>query len=73
MTAKLLVHRRDTYTNSKAPIFATKAGAELDPHNVRRTILRPAADALGHYELVDTYLHLLDEGVGEPLEIDVEQ
>ncbi len=115
---KLLAHRRDVYTSPKAPVFATTTGSELDPHNVRRTVLRPVAISLGYYELVksedgkprerttlgfhafrhtcasllfaegrnvkqvqrwlghakasitlDTYLHLLDEGVGEPLEI----
>lgn len=119
MAAKLLAHRRDAYTSPKAPVFATTTGSELDPHNVRRTVLRPVAISLGYYELVDgkdgkprkrttlgfhafrhtcasmlfakgrnvkqvqrwlghakasitldTYLHLLDEGVGEPLEID---
>jgi integrase len=119
IAAKLLTHRRDTYTSPKAPVFATTTGSELDPHNVRRTVLRPVAISLGYYELVegkdgrpgerttlgfhafrhtcasmlfaegrnvkqvqrwlghakasitlDTYLHLLDEGVGGPLEID---
>lgn len=119
MAAKLLAHRRDAYTAPTAPVFATATGSELDPHNVRRTVLRPVAINLGYYEVVegkdgkpherttlgfhafrhtcasmlfakgrnvkqvqrwlghakasitlDTYLHLLDEGVGEPLEID---
>lgn len=119
MAAKLLAHRRDAYASPKAPVFATTTGSELDPHNVRRTVLRPIAISLGYYEVVegkdgrprewttlgfhvfrhtcasmllaegrnvkqvqrwlghakasitlDTYLHLLDEGVGEPLEID---
>jgi integrase len=116
---KLLAHRRDAYASPKAPVFGTTTGSELDPHNVRRTVLRPVAVSLGYYELVegkdgkpherttlgfhafrhtcasmlfaegrnvkqvqrwlghakasitlDTYLHLLDEGVGEPLDID---
>ncbi|HEY2055863.1 MAG TPA: site-specific integrase [Solirubrobacterales bacterium] len=119
MVVKLLAHRRDSYVSPKAPVFSTTTGSELDPHNVRRTVLRPAAISLGYYELVegkdggsrerttlgfhafrhtcasllfaegrnvkqvqrwlghakasitlDTYLHLLDEGVGGPLEID---
>jgi integrase len=119
LAEKLLAHRRDTYASPKAPVFATTTGSELDPHNVRRTVLRPVAISLGYYELVDgkdgrqrerttlgfhafrhtcasmlfaegrnvkqvqrwlghakasitldTYLHLLDEGVGEPLEVD---
>ncbi|MBS0550535.1 MAG: site-specific integrase [Proteobacteria bacterium] len=118
VAAKLLAHRRDCYAGPKAPVFQTTTGSELDPHNVRRTILRPVAISLGYYEVVndedgkqrerttlgfhafrhtcasllfaegrnvkqvqrwlghakasitlDTYLHLLDEGVGEPLEI----
>lgn len=118
VAAKLLAHRRDCYAGPKSPVFQTTTGSELDPHNVRRTILRPVAISLGYYELVededgrsrerttlgfhafrhtcasmlfadgrnvkqvqrwlghakasitlDTYLHLLDEGVGEPLEI----
>lgn len=118
MAEKLLAHRRDAYASPKAPVFATTTGSELDPHNVRRTVLRPVAISLGYYELVkgkdgkprertalgfhafrntcasllfaegrnvkqvqrwlghakasitlDTYLDLLDEGVGEPLEI----
>lgn len=120
VAAKLLAHRRDCYAGPKSPVFQTTTGSELDPHNVRRTILRPVAISLGYYEVVkdedgkqrerttlgfhafrhtcasllfaegrnvkqvqrwlghakasitlDTYLHLLDEGVGEPLEIDV--
>lgn len=120
VAAKLLAHRRDCYAGPKSPVFQTTTGSELDPHNVRRTVLRPVAVSLGYYELVrdedgkqrerttlgfhafrhtcasmlfaegrnvkqvqrwlghakasitlDTYLHLLDEGVGEPLEIDV--
>jgi integrase len=119
MAARLLAHRRDAYTGPKAPVFATGTGTELDPHNVRRTVLRPVALALGFYEevegrdgkprkrttlgfhafrhtcasmlfaegrnvkqvqqwlghatptiTIDTYVHLLDEGVGEGLEID---
>lgn len=118
MAAKLLAHRRDSYVSPKAPVFATTTGTELDPHNIRRTILRPVALGLGYYEEVvgkdgkprqrttlgfhalrhtcasllfaegrnvkqvqawlghatptitlETYVHLLDEGVGEPLEI----
>jgi integrase len=118
LAKKLLAHRRDAYVSPKAPVFATTTESELDPHNVRRTVLRPVALSLGYYELVkdkdgsprerttlgfhafrhtcasllfaegrnvkqvqrwlghakasitlDTYLHLLDEGVGEPLEI----
>jgi integrase len=118
VTAKLHAHRRDCYAGPKSPVFQTTTGSELDPHNVRRTILRPVAISLGYYEVVkdedgkqrerttlgfhafrhtcasmlfaegrnvkqvqrwlghakasitlDTYLHLLDEGVGEPLEI----
>jgi integrase len=118
MATKLLAHRRDTYASPKAPVFATTTGTELDPHNVRRTILRPVALGLGYYDEVagkdgeprqrttlgfhalrhtcpsllfaegrnvkqvqawlghatptitlETYVHLLDEGVGEPLEI----
>lgn len=53
MVAKLLVHRRDTYASPKAPVFATTIGSELDPHNVRRTVLRPVAISLGFYELVE--------------------
>jgi integrase len=118
MAAKLLARRRDSYVSPKAPMFATTTGTELDPHNIRRTILRPVALGLGYYEEVvgkdgkprqrttlgfhalrhtcasllfaegrnvkqvqawlghatptitlETYVHLLDEGVGEPLEI----
>jgi integrase len=118
MAAKMLAHRRDSYVGPTSPVFATAIGTELDPHNVRNTVLRPVALELGHYEEVvgddgemrkkttigfhafrhtcasllfaegrnvkqvqrwlghakasitlDTYLHLLDEGVGEGLEI----
>ena len=113
MAARLLAHRRDTYGGPAAPVFPTTTGSPLDPHNVRRTVLRPAAIALGYYEEADgrerttlgfhafrhtcasmlfaegrnvkqvqewlghatatitleTYVHLMDEGVGEPLEI----
>jgi integrase len=119
MAAKLLAHRRDTYAGPKAPVFATSTSTELDPQNVRRTVLRPVAISLGYYEIVEgqdgkprerttlgfhafrhtcasmlfaqgrnvkqvqawlghatptitleTYVHLMDEGVGEALEID---
>jgi integrase len=118
MAARLLAHRRDTYAGPTAPVFATSAGTALDPQNVRRTVLRPVAIALGYYEVVEgkdgkphkrttigfhalrhacasmlfaqgrnvkqvqewlghatptitleTYVHLMDEGVGEALEI----
>lgn len=121
MAAKLLAHRRDSYDGPKSPVFATVTGTELDPNNIRRTILRPVALDLGHYEEVvgddgktrkrttigfhafrhtcasllfaegrnvkqvqtwlghatptitlETYVHLLDEGVGEGLEIDAQ-
>jgi integrase len=119
MAAKLLAHRRDTYGGPKSAVFATSTGTELDPQNVRRTVLRPVALELGYYEMVEgpdgeprkrttlgfhalrhtcasmlfargrnvkqvqawlghatptitleTYVHLMDEGVGEALEID---
>jgi integrase len=115
---KLLAHRRDAYASPKAPVFATTTGSELDPHNVRRTILRPVALGLGYYEelldkdgkprqrttlgfhalrhtcasllfaegrnvkqvqswlghatptiTLETYVHLLDEGAGDPLDL----
>jgi integrase len=119
VAARLLAHRRDTYVGPKAPVFATGSGTELDPHNVRRKVLRPVAIELGYCETVEgkdgkpherttlgfhamrhtcasmlfaegrnvkqvqewlghatptitleTYVHLMDEGVGAPLEID---
>ncbi len=53
MAAKLLVHRRDNYGGAASPVCATTTGTPLDPHNVRRTELRPAALELGFYEEVE--------------------
>ncbi len=53
MAAKLLAHRRDNYGGAAAPVFATTTATPLDPHNVRRTVLRPAALELGFYEEVE--------------------
>ena len=46
MAARLLAHRRDAYGGPQEPVFATSTGSALDPHNVRRTVLRPVAIAL---------------------------
>jgi integrase len=121
MGAKLIAHRRDTYKGAESPVFATTTGTPLDPHNVRRQVLRPAALSLGFYKAVvgsdgkphkrstlgfhalrhtcasmlfeqnrnvrqvsewlghadpaftlREYVHLMDEGVGEGLDLDAQ-
>ncbi|MEZ5078213.1 MAG: site-specific integrase [Solirubrobacterales bacterium] len=121
MAARLLAHRRDTYSGPHGPVFATATGTPFDPHNVRRNVLNTVALELGYCETVrgsdgkprkrttlgfhafrhtcasmlfaegrnvkqvqewlghatptitlETYVHLMDEGVGEALEIDAQ-
>ena len=47
MSARLLAHRRDTYTGAKAPLFASATGTELRPANVYRRVLAPVAISVG--------------------------
>lgn len=47
MVVRLQAHRRDTYRGDDAPVFASVAGTELHPSNVRRRVLMPAAQGLG--------------------------
>jgi integrase len=102
--ARLLAHRRDSYSGPSAPVFASAAGTPLRPANVHRRILKPARDAiglpwatfhsfrhtcasllfdddrnvkqvaewLGHTDpgfTLRTYVHLLDAGVGDGLDL----
>jgi hypothetical protein len=53
MATRLLAHRRENYTAPTATVFATAAGTELDPHNVRLNIPTPVALDPGLYETVD--------------------
>ncbi|HEX5527214.1 MAG TPA: site-specific integrase [Solirubrobacterales bacterium] len=53
MAAKLLAHRRDSYGGPRTPVFASKAGTELQPANVYRRVLAPAAIAVGLYVEVE--------------------
>lgn len=47
MAARLLAHRRDTYSGQDRPVFASSAGTELLPSNVYRRVLVPAAMCVG--------------------------
>lgn len=53
MSARLLAHRRDTYSGPKAPVFATLTGTELSPANVYARVLAPAAISVGLYVEVE--------------------
>lgn len=121
IATRLLEHRRDNYGGPQAPVFANSTDTEIDPHNVRRTVLQRVAVELGHFEMVEgddgktrkrttlgfhafrhtcasmlfaegrnikqvqtwlghatpsvtleTYVHLLDEGVGDALDFDAQ-
>jgi integrase len=47
MAARLLAHRRDNYRGPRTPVFASKAGTEVEPANVYHRVLAPAAKAVG--------------------------
>ncbi|MGD9735123.1 MAG: tyrosine-type recombinase/integrase [Solirubrobacterales bacterium] len=47
MVKRLRALRRDTYSDPRAPVFASKAGTPLRPENVYRRVLAPAAIAAG--------------------------
>ena len=52
MTARLLVHRRDSYKGPKAPVFPSSTDTPLMPANVYRRVLSPAAISVGFAEEV---------------------
>jgi len=100
LAERLRQHRRDTYRGQNAPVFASSRGTPLNPSNLARRVLKPAArsvglgwvsfhtfrhtcgsllfDAgrnavqvqgwLGHHApsfTQDTYVHLMDDGLGD--------
>jgi hypothetical protein len=53
MTEFLLSHRRDSYGGEDAPVFFSEVGTELQPSNVHRRVLAPAAISVGLSEEVE--------------------
>ena len=108
LVSELRRQRRDSeWPDDDHPVFASMTGTALDPGNLRRRVLAPAAEEagvpwcglhslrhtcasllfdrganakqvqrwLGHHApsfTLDTYIHLLSDDLGEPLDLSAE-